>query len=117
MLKHLKLVGTLLFLSSICGETVYAALAKESDMEVVQQSGKCTGVVKDKTGETIIGASVVVKGTTNGSVTGMNGEFSLNNVPRGSVIVVSFVGFPGSGSEVDRRFTERYVERRRESTG
>ncbi len=93
MLKHLKLVGTLLFLSSICGETVYAALAKESDMEVVQQSGKCTGVVKDKTGETIIGASVVVKGTTNGSVTGMNGEFSLNNVPRGSVIVVSFVGF------------------------
>ena len=53
----------------------------------------CKGVVKDATGETIIGASVVVKGTTNGTITGLDGDFSLNNVKKGDIIEISFVGF------------------------
>ena len=40
----------------------------------------CTGIVKDATGEGVIGASVVVKGTTNGTITGLDGDFSLSNV-------------------------------------
>lgn len=60
---------------------------------IAQQNGTCTGVVKDAAGETIIGASVVVKGTTNGTITGMNGDFSLSNVKKGSIIQVSFVGY------------------------
>lgn len=60
---------------------------------IAQQNGTCTGVVKDAAGETIIGASVVVKGTTNGTITGMNGDFSLSNVKKGSVIQISFVGY------------------------
>lgn len=50
-------------------------------------------MVKDSAGETVIGASVVVKGTTNGTITGIDGDFSLSNVKKGDVIVVSFVGF------------------------
>jgi TonB-linked SusC/RagA family outer membrane protein len=50
------------------------------------------GVVKDQTGETVIGASVMEKGTTNGTITGIDGDFSLNMSPNGT-LVVSFVGY------------------------
>ena len=52
-----------------------------------------TGNVKDATGETIIGASVLVKGTTNGTITDFDGNFSLSDVDQGSVIEVSYIGY------------------------
>ena len=52
------------------------------------------GVVKESmTGEPIIGANVAVKGTTNGSITDVDGRFSLNNVPDGAILIVSYVGY------------------------
>ncbi len=60
---------------------------------IAQQNGTCTGVVLDSTGETVIGASVVVKGTTNGTITGLDGDFSLSNVKKGDIIQISFVGY------------------------
>ena len=62
-------------------------------IQSIQQAGVCKGVVKDALGETVIGASVVVKGTTNGTITGLDGDFSLNNVNKGDIIEISFVGF------------------------
>ncbi len=53
---------------------------------------KITGTVTDQTGEAIIGASVVVKGTTNGTVTDFDGNFTLN-APAKSVLVISYVGY------------------------
>lgn len=53
---------------------------------------KITGNVSDATGEPIIGASVVVKGTTNGTITDFNGNFTLD-APAKSVLVVSYVGY------------------------
>ena len=50
------------------------------------------GIVKDQTGETVIGASVMEKGTTNGTITGIDGDFSLNMSSNGT-LVVSFVGY------------------------
>ena len=50
------------------------------------------GVVKDQTGETVIGASVMEKGTTNGTITGIDGDFSLNMSSNGT-LVVSLVGY------------------------
>ncbi len=50
------------------------------------------GVVIDQTGETVIGASVMEKGTTNGTITGIDGDFSLNMSSNGT-LVVSFVGY------------------------
>lgn len=50
------------------------------------------GIVKDQTGEMVIGASVMEKGTTNGTITGIDGDFSLNMSSNGT-LVVSFVGY------------------------
>lgn len=50
------------------------------------------GVVKDPNGESIIGANVVVKGTTTGAITDMEGGFNLN-VPESSVLVISYIGY------------------------
>ena len=57
------------------------------------------GVVKDQTGETVIGASVMEKGTTNGTITGIDGDFSLNMSPNGT-LVVSFVGYKTQEEQV-----------------
>lgn len=56
------------------------------------QSITVKGTVKDNTGEPVIGASVVQKGTSNGIVTDIDGNFTLN-VPSNSTIVVSFIGY------------------------
>ena len=72
----------------------YAVAVPEVDAtKSVQQTSTCTGIVKDATGETVIGASVVVKGTTNGTITGLDGDFSLPNVKKGDIIQISFVGY------------------------
>ena len=74
--------------------TAYAvAESGITDVKITQQNGSCTGIVKDTTGETVVGASVVVKGTTNGTITGIDGDFSLNNVKQGDIIQISFVGY------------------------
>ena len=56
------------------------------------QSVMVKGVVKDTSGEAIIGASVLEKGTTNGTITDFDGNFALN-VSKNAVLVVSFVGY------------------------
>ena len=59
---------------------------------VSAQNVTVKGTVKDKTGETVIGASVVEKGnTTNGTITDIDGNYSLN-VPSNATLVFSFVG-------------------------
>ena len=94
MLKQLKSVSMLLFLLTMSVEAAYPETGESTlKVSVVQQGTTCKGVVKDAAGETIIGASVVAKGTTNGTITGINGDFSLNNVKTGDIIVVSFVGY------------------------
>ena len=54
---------------------------------------KVTGTVVDATGEPVIGASVIVKGTTNGTVTDFNGNFTINNVPANGSLEISYIGF------------------------
>lgn len=50
------------------------------------------GVVKDATGEAVIGANVLVKGTTNGTITDFDGNFELQ-ANKGDIIVISFIGY------------------------
>jgi TonB-linked SusC/RagA family outer membrane protein len=69
--------------------------------EVMAQSGiNVSGVVRDESGDPIIGASVLVKGTLNGMVTDIDGQFSLKNVDKSGVLVVSFVGYTTSEVKV-----------------
>ena len=53
---------------------------------------KITGVVKDVSGETIAGANVMVKGTTTGTMTDLDGQFTLDASPN-AVLQVSFIGY------------------------
>lgn len=62
-------------------------------LNILAQDKTVTGVVLDKTGETVIGASVLVKGTTNGTITDVDGNFTLKNVQEDAVLQVSFVGY------------------------
>ena len=57
------------------------------------QSKTVSGTVVDQTGEPIIGANVVVKGTTNGIITDLDGRFTLSNVPDKGTISISFIGY------------------------
>lgn len=58
------------------------------------QQVSISGIVTDKKlNEPIIGASVVVKGTSNGCITDLDGNFQLNNVASGSTLVVSYIGY------------------------
>ena len=61
-------------------------------MEVVQQSSAINGVVVDEAGEPIIGANILQKGTTNGTITDFDGKFSLN-VPAQATITVTYIGY------------------------
>ena len=94
MLKRLKTVSMMLFLMGASTGAAFATSpAGIDDVKITQQSETATGTVLDELGEGVIGASVVVKGTTNGVVTDIDGNFSLQNVKKGDVLQVSFVGY------------------------
>lgn len=63
-----------------------------SDVFVSQQGIKITGKVTDSSGAPVPGASVVVKGTTNGTITNADGVYTISNVSVGNTILFSFVG-------------------------
>ena len=76
----------------VFGETISSNLNHVSMSILAQNGEKVHGRVVDEKGEAIIGASVLVKGTTNGTITDFNGEFDLA-VEKNSVLVVSYIGF------------------------
>lgn len=71
---------------------VFAESVNVQAVQVTQQTGVVKGTVVDAQGETIIGASVTIKGGTVGTITDINGNFSLT-VPAGSQLVISFIGY------------------------
>ena len=71
---------------------VFVLIAAMGLSVFAQAQQRVTGKVSDTTGEPIIGASVIVKGTTNGTVTNVNGDFTLNAQP-GATLEISFVGY------------------------
>lgn len=75
------------------GNNYSDANSTNSSLIVQQQGRTITGTIVDDKGETIIGANIMVKGTTNGSITNIDGQFTLNDVSEGATLVVSFVGY------------------------
>ena len=57
------------------------------------QGDRVTGTVKDEFDDLLTGASVVVKGTSNGMFTDIDGKYSLNQVSTGSILVFSYIGY------------------------
>jgi len=58
-----------------------------------EHTAACTGVVKDPSGEALIGASITVKGTKNATVTDIDGKFTLSGINKGDVLVITYLGF------------------------
>ena len=61
------------------------------------------GIVSDVNGEPLIGVTLLVQGTTNGTVTNIDGEYTLNNVPSSGVLEVSYVGMQSQNVQVNGR--------------
>lgn len=61
-------------------------------VQAFAQSLTVQGNVKDNTGMGVIGANILVKGTTNGTITDFDGNFTLN-AQKGDIIVISFIGY------------------------
>lgn len=93
MMKSHYQLGLLAILATIAGGGSVFAASSVNETAITQQNGQCTGVVKDSNGEPVIGASVFVKGTRNGSVTDLDGRFSISGVKRGSTLHISYVGY------------------------
>lgn len=72
-------------------QTVFAEVGKVQT--VMQTTTTVKGQVLDASGEPVIGANVKVKGTTNGTITDFDGNFSLSNVSSNATLVVSFIGY------------------------
>jgi len=79
-------LGTLLFL------TTSAFRASASEEVKISKQTSVQGTVKDVDGETLIGVSILVKGTTIGTTTDLNGNFSIN-APANSTLVFTYIGF------------------------
>lgn len=90
------LIGTALF-GAIAGlDNANAAGRNEVPLPTVngiaQNGKKITGVVSDALGP-VIGANVIVKGTTNGAITDLDGKFTLTDVPQGAILQISYIGY------------------------
>ena len=94
MLKKLNLVSTILLTGALAvpgGAWADTAPVKQG-VSISQQNGKVTCTVEDSFGP-VVGASVVIKGTTNGNVSDSNGQVVLEGLKRGDIIQVSFIGY------------------------
>ena len=94
MLKNFKPISLILLAGATCfPASIFAETTpSKQSMNISQQSGKVTGTVEDDLGP-VAGASVVVKGTTNGNITDMDGNFTLEGVKNGDIIQISFIGY------------------------
>ncbi len=94
--KKIGMAGIVCYLSVFPGfQAATAAVTPHlEEAEIVQQATyQLTGTVVDETDEPIIGANVLIKGTTNGTITDIDGKFVISNVRGNGTLVVSFIGY------------------------
>ena len=79
----------------MCAVPIFASSGSADAISVAivqQQEERIEGTILDENGEPIIGASIVVEGTTNGVISDFDGHFELN-VPRKATIIISYIGY------------------------
>lgn len=87
-----RILFSMMMASALLAGSPQAIFAGVNEIQAVMQTGTVKGQVVDVQGEPIIGASVLVKGTTNGTITDFDGNFTLGNATRGT-LVVSYIGY------------------------
>lgn len=78
--------------SALLAGSPQAVFAEVNEVQTAMQTGTVKGQVVDANGEPVIGASVLVKGTTNGTITDFDGNFTLNDASKGT-LVISYIGY------------------------
>ena len=80
-------------MSPLCTVSALAAQSNSTIATATQQKNSCTGTVKDATGEPIIGATIRIEGKTGGTVTDLDGNFTLSNIEKGTKLTITYVGY------------------------
>lgn len=81
----------------------------------ITQQKTLKGKVVDALGEPIIGANVIIKGTTNGLITNVDGDFTLVNVSAGDVVQISYIGYLTQDVKISGNLTELKVTLKEDS--
>ena len=68
-------------------------ISKKTQPQTDGKKRTVSGIILDKNGDPIIGASILVKGTTNGTITDLDGKYNLANVPENSTLEISYIGY------------------------
>lgn len=68
-------------------------IKKQEANQLISKKKQTKGSVKDDKGEPIIGASVMIKGTTNGTITDLDGNFTINDLPDSAELEISYIGY------------------------
>ena len=94
MLKRFRPVSLILLVGALgfSGNLYATPMSGIPRVDISQQNAKVSGIVEDALGP-VTGASVIVKGTTNGTMTDLDGHFTLDNVKKGDIIQISFIGY------------------------
>ena len=87
--KRLRLFSRMYFIQWLFLTVLFSLVT----MSGYAQSKTVTGKIIDSTGEPVIGASVLVKGTTNGVISDIDGNFSIQGVANDAILQISFVGY------------------------
>ena len=82
----------ILFFSLLLFTPLYGYAENDASHQVTQQVSSVRGIVKDELGDALIGVNILVKGTTTGAITDVNGEFNIE-AARDAVLIVSYVGY------------------------
>lgn len=95
-LSRIKFAALLLAPTFIAPNVASASDKDFSSLEKVafiNQEKNVDGIVVDNNGTPVIGANVLIKGTTIGTITDMEGRFSISNVPPSATLIISYIGF------------------------
>ena len=91
VLEQIKKQAQITYIIKENNQIVLSALGYVS-ASTQQNTRKITGIIKDQSGEPVIGANIVEKGTANGTITDIDGQYSLE-VGSNSILVVSYIGY------------------------
>ena len=86
------LVSQSVILANDADDKLASNSVKTNEGVLPQQTISVSGKVTDPTGTVVPGVTIVIKGTSNGTITDFDGEYSLNNVPENAILQFSFVG-------------------------
>lgn len=104
-LKHFLIMKMVVIGILLINSTSGSAKSWIENIPVNQQQKTISGKVIDSSGSGLPGVSVVVKGTTNGTITDVNGNYTLGNVPENGVLQFTFVGMKSVEFPLDGKTT------------